>query len=363
MKEEHAELVDFLDAAKQSVIAINALQRKVNAVEMEGKKCEKALSAERKAVVDQVALTVKRRKEEIAEAYDREIRNDQDKLKKIRAKREKAKNKGMKLRIEEETAELNEENRQLHTRLTTLFKQNHLPGFCNTSFYYALFFTRTPKDIMILLVTVLICFLAVPCGIYFALPKKETWYLVIIYLAVIVIFVGLYIMIANRTKVDNIGVLREGRKLRMMIKANERKMDAIRNSIEKDRNEDIYDLDKYDLEIEEMEEGMRDIALRKQEALYTFENETAVIITKEIRQSYQERIDSLSDQKTDCEEQYKTLSAQLKAMVIDATDEYESRIGREFMTPDKLDALIKIFEEEKAESLSEAQELYRNRLN
>ena len=72
MKEEHAALVDFLDAAKQSVIELDALQRNVNAVEIEGKKCEKALSAERKAVADQVALTVKRRKEEITAAYDRE---------------------------------------------------------------------------------------------------------------------------------------------------------------------------------------------------------------------------------------------------------------------------------------------------
>ena len=50
-------------------------------------------------------------------------------------------------------------------------------------------------------------------------------------------------------------------------------------------------------------------------------------------------------------------------MTINVTDEYESRIGREFMSPDKLEALIRIFEEEKADSLSEAQELYRNKLN
>lgn len=363
MREEHGDLVEFLNDAKQSVIDLSVLQKSVNTAEIEGKKLEKALSAERKAVADQIALTVKKRKDEIAEAYDREIRGDQEKLKKARAKREKAKSKGMKLRIEEETAELNEENRQLRTRLTTLFKQNHLPGFCNTSFYYALFFTRGPKDFMILLLTVLVCFLAIPWGIYFALPQRVIWYLAVIYPAVILVFVGLYVIIANRTKVDNIGVLREGRKLRMMIKANERKMDAIKNSIEKDRNEDLYDLDKYDREIEEIEEELTDIGSRKEDALYVFENETALIITKEIRQNYQGRIDSLSGQKQECEERYKELSGQLKRMTINVTDEFESRIGREFMVPEKLDALVKIFEEERADSLSEAQEMYRNKLS
>ena len=363
MREEHEVLVEFLNDARQAVIDLSALQKEVSAAEIEGKKIDKALSAEKKAVADQVALTVKKRKEEIAEAYDREIRNDQEKLKKARAKREKAKNKGMKIRIEEETAELNEENRQLRTRLTTLFKQNHLPAFCNTSFYYALFFTRGPKDFIILLFTVLVCFVAVPWGIYYALPQKETWYLAVIYPAVIILFMGLYIIIANRTKVDNIGVLREGRKLRMMIKANERKMDAIRNSIEKDRNEDIYDLDQYDLEIAEIEEELEDIASRKEDALYVFENDTALIMTKEIRQNYQGRIDSLSEQKLECESRFKELSAHLKSMTINVTDEFESRIGREFMVPEKLDALIKIFEEERAESLSEAQEMYRNKLS
>ena len=50
-------------------------------------------------------------------------------------------------------------------------------------------------------------------------------------------------------------------------------------------------------------------------------------------------------------------------MTINVTDEFESRIGREFMVPEKLDALVKIFEEERADSLSEAQEMYRNKLS
>lgn len=94
MREEHADLVEFLYDARQSVINLGVLQKNVNAAEIEGKKLEKALSAERKAVADQIALTVKKRKDEIAEAYDREIRGDQEKLKKPGQNGKRRKTKG-----------------------------------------------------------------------------------------------------------------------------------------------------------------------------------------------------------------------------------------------------------------------------
>lgn len=363
MKEEHVELVAFLEAAKQATVELRALEEQAGASEIEGKKCEKALSAERKAVADQVSAVIRQRREEIAATYDRELRNDQEKLKKVKAKREKAKNKGIKARIEEETADLSAENRQLDAKVSTLFRQNHLPWFCNTHLYYALFFTRSPGDFLTLALTVLICFLLVPCGIFFAVPDAKWWYLIVIYLLTIVVFMGLYIVTADKTKVDNMEILRQGRKIRLQIKANKRQIKAIRRSIERDKDEDLYNLEKYDKEIREIEKEIREISARKEDALYVFENNTALVLTKEIKQNSQERLNQLSSRKEECEGLYKTLSAQLKTMTINVADQYESRIGREFMSPEKLDALIKIFQEGKANSLSEAQELYRNRLN
>jgi len=362
VKEEHTELVAFLEEARQAAIDLDALEKRAKASEIDRKRYEKMLGSERKAVADQIAQVVKQRKEEIADTYDRELRSDQEKLKKVRAKREKAKTKGMRARIEDETADLIEENKKLNSRLSALFKQNNLPFFCGTDLYYALFFTRSPRDFMTLVLTALVCFLLVPCGIYFALPEGKLWNLIIIYLVTIVVFMGLYIVVANKTKVDHMSVLREGRKLRMQVKANKRQMRSIRKSIEKDRNDDIYNLEKYDREIQEIEDEIKDIRLRKEDALHVFETDTALVLTKEIKQNNQDRIDQLSSRKTDCENLSKTLSSQLKEMKINVADKYESRIGREFMAPDKLGALIRMLQEERAESLSEAQEMYRNRL-
>ncbi|MEI3165726.1 MAG: hypothetical protein V8S37_08025 [Lachnospiraceae bacterium] len=45
--------------------------------------------------------------------------------------------------------------------------------------------------------TILICFLAIPCGVYFLIPERRTMYLVGIYVAAILIFGGIYVTGGN----------------------------------------------------------------------------------------------------------------------------------------------------------------------
>ena len=75
-----------------------------------------------------------------------------------------------------------------------------MPGFCNTGFYYALFYRGGLKEFLIFLISILICFLAIPCGVYFLLPKRQMWYLIAVYFIDVVIFGGLYVAVSNRTK-------------------------------------------------------------------------------------------------------------------------------------------------------------------
>ena len=56
-------------------------------------------------MADAVNSTVKKRRDEIEKSYDDELGKLQDKLKRTRTRREKAKNQGIKERINEETQE------------------------------------------------------------------------------------------------------------------------------------------------------------------------------------------------------------------------------------------------------------------
>ena len=85
----------FLEDAKEAVTELSDFTKKEEQLRMEELRLEKSLEAEQKAVQDAISMTVKKRREEMESSYDSEIGKLQEKLKKIRARREKAKNQGL----------------------------------------------------------------------------------------------------------------------------------------------------------------------------------------------------------------------------------------------------------------------------
>lgn len=350
----------FLEDAKQAVTELSEFSGKENALRQEEQRLERTLEAEKKAVNDSVNATVKKRREEIARSYDNEIGKLQEKLRKTRSRRERAKNQGIKDRIKEETMELYEHNRELKVRMRTLFQADRVPFYCGSGFYYALYFPRGIKEILTLLITFAVCFLAIPYGIYMALPQKKTLFLVLIYGAAVFIFGGIYVLIGNVTKDRHMKALKEGRTIRSLMASNRRKIRVITASIRKDRDEAIYNLEKYDDEIAQMEQELEQVTQKKKEALGTFENVTKTIITDEIVGNSRQRLEELAQAHQEVQDRLRYTEKVLKEKKIFITDTYESYLGKEFLYPDKLDELKKIMESDAAVNLSEAMEIYRS---
>ena len=294
-------------------------------------------------------------------SYDSEIGKLQEKLKKIRARREKAKNQGMKDRIKEETVELHEHNRELRVRMKTLFQSQRVPSFCQSGFYYALYFPRGFREIITFLLTFAVCFLLVPYGVYSMLPDKKTLYLVLIYMAAIFVFGGIYTVVGNATKGRHQSALQEGRSIRSLINSNNKKIRVITASIKRDRNEAIYNLEKFDDEIAQLEQEMAQTIRKKKEALNTFENVTKMIIADEITGNSKAKIESLQAAYEDAGSRLRYTETIVKEKKIFITDTYESYVGKEFLTAERLEELRRILESGEAGNISEAIEVYKNR--
>ena len=93
----------FLEDARQAVVELAEFEKQEETLAQEEKKRLRVLETERKAVADAVNSTVKKRRDEIEKSYDDELGKLQDKLKRTRTRREKAKNQGIKERIKEES--------------------------------------------------------------------------------------------------------------------------------------------------------------------------------------------------------------------------------------------------------------------
>ena len=83
----------------------------------EEKRLEKELALNKKNLKDDIEITVKKRRNEVSDKFDKEIDKDESKLKKIRGQRSKAKNKGIKARIAEETSDLTSQNDELKANI------------------------------------------------------------------------------------------------------------------------------------------------------------------------------------------------------------------------------------------------------
>lgn len=361
MEQPITDYVSFLNEAKQAVIEVNRMQEQEEAQTQRVKQSHKELEAEERAISETISQTVKKRSEEIQASYDKELNKGQERLKKARSKREKAKSQGVKERILEETAELREDNRQLRLQMKTLFRQSRTPGYCDSKWYYALFMPRWFGEYMKLILTLIICFLVIPYGGYLLIPDRDPVYLMIIYPLCILVFGGFYVILGNRTRTRYLSALKEGRAIRDQIHSNDKRVKVITHTIRKDRNEAIYDLQKHDDEIAQAEQELSEIALRKKEALNTFENVTRNILSDEIVNNHKDKIAYLRTIFETGEQELKDLTLAAKTKSLYITDHYEAYLGNEFLQPQKLEELSTYIKDGSSTNLSEAIAEYKNK--
>ena len=340
--------VKFLADARDAVYRVNCDSRTARQLEAEESQKEKELASLKKEVADTISRTVKARRDEIESGYDREIAKGQDRLKKARAKREKAKDKGVKERIAEETSQLK-----------TMFKKDRVPAFVNTTFFYALYYPRGMKEFGIGFLTFLICFLAFPCGIYFLIPERKWWYLAAVYVADVFLFGGLYLMVGNRIRTHYQDVLKKGREIRNLLRANHKKIHVITRTIQKDGNEALYDLEKYDDEIACASQELSEIAERKKDAVSNFENVTRTIISDEIEGNRREEMLALEEEIKELSAQLHSLEDSIRDQNIHITDTFGPYLGNEFLEPDRLSELSKLIQSGSAANITEAITLYK----
>ena len=351
----------FFAGAKQAIHEMELLkQREKQLLDLETE-VEGSLRAKQKSVSDTIALTIKQRTDEITKSYDAEIAKSNDRLKKVRSKREKAKSQGVKERIAEDTSGLIHENQELKRQLKAVLRADHVPQVCRSKFYYSLYFTKGFKELLILLLTMVISFLAIPCGIYFLIPERQVMHLILIYVLTILVFGGFYVLVGNSTKMKHLEALREGRKIRNQMSANKKQMKKITKSIRKDKDDAIYNLEKFDDEIAQLEQDISQAERQKKEALHTFETVTKTIISDEIMGNNRAELTQMeSDLAKTCADLKEIRNAAMnKALYI--TDNYEVYTGREFMSVRRLEMLEEIIQSGKAANLSEAIAVFKSK--
>lgn len=356
------ENIEYLVEARTKIAERNQMEQQLEEAKNKSKKMQKAVASEEKSITDEINATIKKRKNEIAASYDKELEAIKSKIKKTQTKREKDKSAQVGERIEQETAQMTEEIRQLNVELKTLFRKEQVPAFCKSSLYYALFMPKGIGEFLLLLCSILIGVGALPFGIYMLFLEtvfkgkniNQTVLCVAVVSIVIIIVFALYVLLFNLTKVKHRDALREGRAIRDKIHSDKKNIKAIKNRIHKDKDESRYDLEHFDSKLDDYESESDEISDRKQEALTLFENQTKLIITQEIQERRTPKLEEMKAAYGELEQEIHTAESTLKECSLQITNQYEQYLGKEICKLESLNDIISIMEADDSLTVSGA---------
>lgn len=356
--------IEVLYTMKESLLELEGYQQKSVELSAEEERLEALIQSKERMIADEILLTVRKRQEEVSFSFDGQIEQTRVRLKKVKAKRDKKRDMKVFERIDAETENLVKEKRKLEMEAKSIFKVNQIPKMFNTRFFFAIFMPGELSDFLMFLVFSLIS-LALPYGVYLLTPmeKRNGIYLAILYIIIVGCITFLFMVIHKKVKVKHETALKEVRIIRTNLMRVAKSIQKISHSIKKDQDESGYGLEKFDEEIEALENQMSKIAEEKKEALNLFENKTKKVVIDEIKSQYTQELDQLKVKYNQAYEECKNAGEKVNSFVLEISRKYETYVGKEVMNLSMIDSLIEIIQDKNASNISEALNFYKNIMN
>lgn len=312
-----------------------------------------------KAMQDEISARIKESTDAICAGYDKAIDCDKDKIKQVQADRDKAKQQGMKERIQTETASLRQENKELASQIERAFIQENISKITNNTFFLALFLSRKLKDVLVYIHFMLIMCGGIPAVLY-VLPFVPVW-VPVVYTAVIAL---LFHIISRCVYINLImphyNTIIAARDTKYRIRNNKKIIKKIRHSIKKDDNDAIYGLESFDHKINDLHDSIEKTENEKQGALKEFEETVKPDILEEIQGRYVDKLELMNRELTKKKDEYTKLDDLVKQQRIYISSNYEAYIGKEFVDKEKLAELCNIMKSGVCTTIAQAIAEYKN---
>ena len=352
-----SELIKTVNRAKQLLNDLDEAEKDKTRLTGELKQSEKAYSSMEKSVAEGITTALKKKKEEIAATYDRELSQYQDQIDVCKTERAKAKANAIAQRIQVETAPLSQQNQQLEAQIELKFKENKVPVVCKKRAISMLFFPKNSRDwtIDILVGVGLIFFIP----LFFSLAISNRLVLAFTFFVYVGALFTVYLYLLHKYMLKFAGVNEEVEELRKQIRINNKNKQLMTNRIKKSQDETGYNLGSFDDKITGIQQVMQNTVEKRQEALENFESEIRHQITADItaankdellglQQEFESKRQELSDKKEEIEQ----IEKQLK-------EEYEPVFGKDLLYKQRLNKFDSFCQENADLSLEEALTQYR----
>ncbi len=346
--------LEFLKGARDNMIKAEEAEDMIKKLTSEDKKANKNLNNARKAMEDEIEAAWKAGLETACGELTANVNSREKEINKLKNERAASKEKGVADRIDKETEYLHRENKGKKTEIISAYKEDKVPFFCRLRYYFALFAPKGIGDILMILVTVLVAFGAIPMLVWYLIPDRTTTHLIIIYVAAVILFGGIYALVLYFTRIKHSEAIKKARALALQIRDNKKEINAIKKRIRSDEDESGYGLGDIDNKLAGLQKELDEVNAKLEAARNEFENVTKPALKADIETKNKENLDALE---AECVAKAKELE-EANEFLDKLDEEYENvyltRIPKEYFKESKLDRLIELVENGDAVSLDSA---------
>ena len=343
---------DYIVAARDEVIKRDEYAANIDRMKQQQKKLSRSIASEEKSIADEIATTIKKRRQEIQSTYDDRLDDNRARKKKVANKRDKKKEERMDKRYHEETKSLRESDKDLKVEMQTLLRKYKLPSFCGKKLYFALFYARNVREFGLKLLAFIIGFGGIPGLVTFLVKKlvldtkkdiNVAFWCALIAAGTLIVLLLIYFAIYSKTKLKHMDAMTQARSIRDKMIANKKQANAIRHSINKDHDDSQYNLDAYDEKMDNLDA----------------EEETTAMITEEINNRRLPALEAMKEEKANMENEIAAEEKRFSDQTLLIANKYAAILGEDLCRQDKLEDLIAIMQEGQANTVSEAIAVYK----
>lgn len=357
-----SETSNFGNEAKKLLAAREDAQKEKGRLEKEAKQIEKSYTGMQRSISDSIAVASKKKKEEIAATYDKELSQYQDKLESCKMERAKAKANAIAQKIQVENAPLNQQNQELEAQIDMKFKDNQVPAICKKRGVSILFFPKEARDWVIDAAAAVILLFFVPLLFILAMRGNPLVLASVLFFYLAILF-GAYLYVLHNYMLKFSHVNDEVEELRKVIRTNNKTKQTTANRIRKSQDETGYNLGAYDDKLSDLQKAMRDTVAKRQDALENFEKEVRQQISEDISAANKDELQSLQKQSEDKQRELSGKTSELSTLETQLKEKYETAFGKEWSGRQKtasLEAFADFCVEHPELSLTEAAAQYRS---
>lgn len=304
----------------------------------EGKRLTKELQQAKDKAEEVKSQAVKQALADYIAEEDNIISNNKKKISEVERNRERAKNKGVKNRIENETEDLVAENRDIHRTIRKTMKENGLPAYCDTDWYYTLYCTQGGIQWAIKILVFIIGLVILPLIVTNVFePGFKTKFLVVIvkgleWLLTMFIFGAIYLTISLVTKDKDNGTLEAMREHRDKIADNKRTIRKIKRGIKSDKDESQYNLEAFDEELSALKGNLDEVQKERERKLQEFENDKKQAVIDEVEKIHNEIISNAEAAMNSKAEAYKAQTEKVDDLILGISENYGDIIPEKLLS-------------------------------